>query len=343
MKILNDHIKKGEYKNIYLIYGPEVYLRKQYRDRLHGGILEIEDTMNYSYYEGKGLDVKSIMEMADTLPFFSERRLIIIENSNFFNSSQDELNEYLKHLPATTYMVFIEEKIDKRNKLFKTVSSVGYAANMSSPNEKELARWAGLILKGENKKADNYVIMQMLSLIDTDMENIRQELEKLISYTMGKEQITLEDVKAVCTVHTENRIFDMIHAISVKNQQKALGLYYDLIKLREPPMRILFLIARQFNLLLQMKELSLKGYGSNIIAERTGIKEFIVKKNIALCRNFDIDELEKAVADCVNSEEAVKTGRLNDRLSVELIINQYARLTKPSAAMSAEGGKQKKT
>jgi len=261
--------------------------------------------------------------MADTLPFFSERRLIVVENSNFFASSQDELNEYLKCLSPTTSMVFVEEKVDKRNKLFKTVSSLGYAANMLSPNEKELTRWIGNILKEENKKADSYVVMQMLSLIDTDMENIRQELEKLISYTMDKEQITLEDVKAVCSIHTENKIFDMIHAISVKNQQKALELYYDLIKLREPPMRILFLIARQFNLLLQIKELSLKGYVSNTIAERMGTKEFIVRKNISLCRNFDIGELKRAVTDCVDLEEAVKTGRLNDRLAVELIINKY--------------------
>jgi len=324
MKILNDHIKKNEFKKIYLIYGPEVYLRKQYRDRLHRGIMDIEDTMNYSYYEGKGLDVKSIVEMADTLPFFSERRLIIIENSNFFNSSQDELNEYLKHLPETTYMVFVEEKIDKRNKLFKTVSSLGYAANMTGPSEHELVRWVESILKKENKKADQYVIMQLLSRIDTDMENIRQELEKLISYTMEKDQITLEDVKAVCTVHTENKIFDMIHAISVKNQQRALELYYDLIKLREPVMRILFLLARQFNLLFQIKELSLKGYSPNVIAQRTGIKEFIVKKNISLCRNFDMEELENAVTYCVDAEEAVKTGRLNDRLAVELIINTFS-------------------
>jgi len=323
VRILNDHIKKGEFKKIYLIYGPEAYLRKQYRDRLHEGILDIEDTMNYSYYEGKGLDVRKIIEMADTLPFFSERRLIVVENSNFFASSQDELNEYLKCLSPTTSMVFVEEKVDKRNKLFKTVSSLGYAANMLSPNEKELTRWIGNILKEENKKADSYVVMQMLSLIDTDMENIRQELEKLISYTMDKEQITLEDVKAVCSIHTENKIFDMIHAISVKNQQKALELYYDLIKLREPPMRILFLIARQFNLLLQIKELSLKGYVSNTIAERMGTKEFIVRKNISLCRNFDIGELKRAVTDCVDLEEAVKTGRLNDRLAAELIINKY--------------------
>ena len=140
MKILSQHIKSGEFKSVYLIYGAEDYLRKQYRDKMKLAIVG-EDTMNYSYFEGKGISVKGLIDLGETLPFFSERRLIIVENSGFFSSSQDELAAYLKEMPETACFIFVEKDVDKRNKLFKTISSLGYAANMVPPDERTLMRW----------------------------------------------------------------------------------------------------------------------------------------------------------------------------------------------------------
>ena len=91
------------------------------------------------------------------------------------------------------------------------------------------------------------------------MSNIEREVDKLLCYTMGREIITEEDIRAVCTVRTTNKIFDMVRAVTERNQKKALDLYYDLLALKEPPMRILFLIARQFRQLLQVKELAGEG------------------------------------------------------------------------------------
>lgn len=89
-------------------------------------------------------------------------------------------------------------------------------------------------------------------------------------------------------------------------------------------MRILYWITRQFNQLYQMKELTGKGYPDHVVAERMGIRDFIVRKNKALCNNFSLEELRRAVESCADGEEAVKTGRLNDRMAVELLIMQFS-------------------
>ena len=112
----------------------------------------------------------------------------------------------------------------------------------------------------------------------TDMGNISQELEKLLSYTMGRDVITRADIEAVCTTQITNRIFEMIRAVTEKKQRKALDLYQDLLALKEPPMRILFLLARQFNLLLQVKELLAEHCDQATIAKRTGLQSFVVRK-----------------------------------------------------------------
>ena len=85
MQRLNEDIKTGQLKNLYLLYGEEAYLRRQYRDRLKTAIIG-EDTMNYHYFEGKDISVGEIIDLAETMPFFADRRLIVLENSNLFKS-----------------------------------------------------------------------------------------------------------------------------------------------------------------------------------------------------------------------------------------------------------------
>ena len=152
MRTLNEHIKNHTFKNVYLIYGPEDYLRRQYRDKLKDAVLPDGDTMNYNYFEGKGIDVNEIIGLAQTMPFFADYRLIILENTGFFSSSNDALAEFVKEIPETTILVFVEESADKRNKLFKAVSLAGYAANMSSPDQNSLIRWVAGLLKQENRR-----------------------------------------------------------------------------------------------------------------------------------------------------------------------------------------------
>ena len=92
MRTINDDIKNNKYKRVYLIYGEEAYLRKQYKDKLKKAIVG-EDTMNYGYFEGRGIAVQDIIGISETLPFFAELRLIIVENSGFFKSGNDEMAE----------------------------------------------------------------------------------------------------------------------------------------------------------------------------------------------------------------------------------------------------------
>ena len=112
----------------------------------------------------------------------------------------------------------------------------------------------------------------------------------------------------------------MIRAVAEKNQRQAMQLYDDLVTLKEPPMRIMFLIAKQFNQLLQVKELAGKGAQKGEIASKVKVPPFVAGKLIAQARAFSREQILSYVEFCVESEEAVKTGRLSDRLSVELLI-----------------------
>ena len=321
MQTLNQDIKTGEFKQIYLLYGEEAFLKNSYKNRLKEAIIG-DDTMNFARFEGKGLDVDELIRLADTMPFFAERRLILVEDSGFFKSASDALVQYLPSMPDTTILLFVETEVDKRNRLYKKVKDMGYAAELNRQDSAQLARWAGGILTREQKKITKHTMELFLSMAGDDMENIRMELEKLISYTLGREVITDEDVLAVCTVQVTNRIFEMVSAIVNRQPRKAMDLYEDLLTLKEPPMRILFLIARQFNQLLQVKDLMGKGMDKGTIASKLKMQPFVVGKIMPQARQFGREQILSYVEFCVETEEAVKSGRLQDRLAVELLITR---------------------
>lgn len=324
MKTIDNDIKMGQLKNVYLLYGTEDYLKRQYRDKLKHALVEPDDTMNFSAYEGKDINPKELIDLSETLPFFREKRMILVENSGFFKNSCDDLAEYMSQVPESTCFVFVEEEVDKRSKLFKAASRAGSAVEFETPKEDMLVRWILGRIQREGKKITQSVMQLFLSKTGSDMENIDKELEKIICYTLDKTEISAADVEAICTGQTENKIFEMIDAISAKNQKKALDLYYDLLALKEAPMRILFLIARQFQNLLLIKSMSAKGYPAVSIAKTAGMPSFAVQKNLRQAGAFKINQLKEAIEDCGQAEEDVKTGRMADQLAVELLIVKYS-------------------
>ena len=324
MKTIDNDIKMGQLKNVYLLYGTEDYLKRQYRDKLKHALVEPDDTMNFSAYEGKDINPKELIDLSETLPFFKEKRMILVENSGFFKNSCDDLAEYMSQVPESTCFVFVEEEVDKRSKLFKAASRAGSDVEFETPTEDMLVRWILGRIQREGKKITQSVMQLFLSKTGSDMENIDKELEKLICYTLDKTEISAADVEAICTGQTENKIFEMIDAISAKNQKKALELYYDLLALKEAPMRILFLIARQFQNLLLIKSMSAKGYPAVSIAKTAGMPSFAVQKNLRQAGAFKIHQLKEAIEDCGQAEEDVKTGRMADQLAVELLIVKYS-------------------
>lgn len=325
MKSIDEDIKSGNFKPVYLLYGEEAYLKKQYEQKLRQALSKPDDTMNTAFYEGKNINPGEIIDLAETLPFFAERRLILLENSGIFKGSCEELADYMKHVAETTCFVFVEDEVDKRSKIYKAAKNVGRVVEFPRQTQEILTRWILSRLKREGKKITRPVLQLFLEKTGDDMENIDKELEKLFCYTLEQESISAEDVEAVCVVQTTGKIFEMVNKIAEKQQKQALELYYDLLALKEPPMRILFLIARQFQILLQVKDLRRLGYDNKFIASKVKIPEFAVRKNLAQAGSFGVEQIRKAVEDCVQMEEDVKTGNLNDKMAVELLIVKYSK------------------
>jgi len=324
MKNILADIKNQTFKKVYLLCGTEEYLRAQYRDKLIKALVPDGDTMNFTEYEGKNIVESEVIGQAETMPFFADRRVILIRDSGMFKRSMDKLADYLAALPEYLVMVFEESEIDKRNRMYKAVQKNGYIAEFGEQTEETLTRWVLAQMAREGKKIRRQDMQLFLDLTGTDMANIHSELEKLLSYTMGKDEITKDDIEMICAPQLTNQIFEMVNAVASHQQRRALDYYYDLLALKEPPMRILYLLSRQFNQLVQIKSMLKNGENNRTIASKIGIPPFVVTKSAGLCRRYTEETLRKIVEDCTQAETDVKTGRLGDELSVEMLIIRYS-------------------
>lgn len=323
MRTINEDIKAGKYKRVYLLYGEEDYLKKQYKDKLREAIT-LGDTMNYGYFEGKGIDVNSLIEMSETMPFFADYRLVVVENSGFFKGANERMAEYVEKIPESTVMVFVESEVDKRGKLYKRVKEKGHECEMTVQTPAVLEKWILGILGREGKRITKEAIDYFLSISGSDMTNIYGELEKLICYCMDKEAIDIPDIKEVTTEQISAKIFDMIDALGYKNQKRTLEIYYDLINTKEPPMRILFMLTRQFNIMLQVKELKEQGMGQKDIASRLSVQPFIVGKAMKQTGNFKGSVLREAIGEAVDMEKNIKSGNMDEKMGVEMLLIKYS-------------------
>ena len=325
MKRVLQHIKEQKYQNLYLFYGKEKYLVAQTRDKLKEALIPSGDTMNYSYFEGKKTDIPEILELIQTMPFFNDYRLLVLDQTELGKKSNDDFLNALKEMPETTILLIIEDDVDKRSKIYKYINKEGCAVSFETPKEKDLVLWVAQMLKKEQKKMTQKDIQLFLYKTGQDMFTIKNELEKLISYTKGREVIGAEDLEALTTAQTTNQIFVMLEAIAKKQRDTVLKLYYDLIELKESPFGILALLVRQCNQLLQTQSLLKAGKSQGEMAKELKVPPFVAGKLKQQVRLFKREELYAMIKKCAVTDEGIKTGKITDRIGVELLLVEFSK------------------
>lgn len=323
MKSVREDIKNRQFRRIYFFLGEEAYLRNQYRNTLKDAIAA-GDTMNVSEFTGKDVNPKELIELSETAPFLAEYRVIVVYDTNLFKSANSELADYLKTVPETTVFIFSQEDADKRQSLYKSVAANGHIIECGRQNEDTLAKWILSKVKAESKDITARALRVFMDRSGNNMDIIASELEKLLCYTLNKNDITEADVMRICSEQTEDKIFEMIDNMSMGNQKRALSLYSDLLTLKIEPISILNLISRQYNILLQIKALRLNGASSKQMAASVKISPYFVDKYVGIANKYSYEQLKEALTMCADYDRDFKSGIINSTMAVELLIVSFS-------------------
>ncbi|MCR4587761.1 MAG: DNA polymerase III subunit delta [Lachnospiraceae bacterium] len=318
---INEDIKSGQFKRAYLLYGEEDYLRYQFRDRLVKALVNEGDTMNFTRFSGKDISVPQVIDLAETLPFFAERRVILMEDTGFFKGSGEELAKYLEAPAESTVFIFCESEVDGRTKLFKTVSKNGIAAEMKHPSDADMSRWLnGKAAAQGISFASGALCDYFIKRMGPDMMALENELTKLASYLGERDVIQKADIDAVCTPQIQDTIFEMVRCMSQGRKKEAMEHYYSLVLLHKPAMQTLAMLNRQVGDLLQVKDLMIRRRSKKEVAEATGMAPYRAQKTMELAGDFDLPALKDMLNEGISVETDIKSGNLQDTVGVEMLL-----------------------
>lgn len=318
---IEDELKRNQLSRFQLIYGEERYMVRYYKNMLIQKLSQPDDEMNRTFFRDNSTEPSQIAEAAQVLPFFAEHRLLVVEDSGFFKTSSD-MTDYMETFPETTYIVFVEREIDKRNRLFKWIGKNGCVTECVRQQEKMLKQWMAGYAKKAGKSISVKSVERLIERVGTDMEMLSNELEKCIGYVGDRTAIEVSDVDAISSGVTVSKLFDMIDAVALGEKDRALRLYDDLLANKESPMSILYMFSRHINILLQMKECGNLGLSQSETAKKCGVPPFTVSKYARQAALFKRSKLLAMLETRLKYEEKFKSGRLSDQLAVELFLIQ---------------------
>lgn len=338
LDVLKEDLKNNKIRTLYLFYGPEDYLMKHYANSIEKSLLtEDLKSLNKVVLEGK-VEINKVRDNCETMPIFSDRKVVIVKNSGLFKPAKkagdstkkgkpanDDLTLLLQDLPSYVCLIFYEQEIDKRIKAIDAIKKNGLIVEFAYQKPDELIKWVIKRFKAAGVDIDMATASRLVENCEQGMTDILNEVEKLSAYLGGKNKVTLQDIEKVCTKSIKSRVFDLTDAIAEKNSTRALNLLNDMVVLKEPVPKILFMIARQFRQILQVKLLHSEGLNNGDIASKLGLTPFIAGKILKQAGSFSVERLKKAMGTCLEFDIAVKTGKLEDMTAAELLIIEFSR------------------
>ncbi|MEA3408527.1 MAG: DNA polymerase III subunit delta [Chloroflexota bacterium] len=323
----------------YILHGEEEFVRSEqvaeFKARVaQGGMGDL----NISTFSDD-VTFQGLADACNTVPFFGDRRLIIVEDLlQHFDSvkltadSKDgnaayarKLLDYLPHLPSTTRLFFIEnKKLDRNNPILKGAAELenSYVREFSEPEGRALQDWVRQRARDKGVDITGRGAALLASFVDQDLRRIDNELQKLAGFVNYERAITAEDVGKMVGASYEANIFKLVDALGMRQGKRALEHLHRLFADGAHELYILTMIARQVRLLIAVKDLAELGrLQPQEIRRELGIShQFIVDKLLRQARRFDMHRLETLQRHVLEVDRGLKTGRIESPLALELLV-----------------------
>lgn len=322
-------IRNGQIKPVYLITGDEDYLTDKLISALKKKLLAAGCEEADSYYSDRsssGINPDELREKVYTPPFVSTRRLTMIKNSGLFSQSGNDahdktaiLRKIIEEIPEFACLVIIETKIDKRKRpLFEPFALRGELVEVNRQTDDSLCRWAAGILQKENLKITVSAISSLVDRCERNMRTLESEIKKIILYCRRSSicQISTETIDLICIPDIRGSVFHMTDAIGLKRPDQALEILDKLISLKEPVTRIRFMMSRHFRHLICAKELG----SVDRVSGKLKVMPFVARNLVKQSSKFQMNELLDIYDSCFESDMNVKSGRMEERLSMEWLL-----------------------
>lgn len=330
-------IKQGIIHPVYVLYGTEQLLIREVTEALEQAV-SASDSLNSFRFHADETPIQVAVQEAETLPFLSDRRLVIVQNVTLFTGAKsgrndhdpDSLQRYLENPSPTSTLVCTvnADKLDERKKITKLAHQKGKVAAFLPLKEQELHDWLKQRAKTLHVAITPEAIARLSLSIGSNLTFLSTEMEKLSIYVGEQGTIDVDTVELLASRTMEQNVFVFIDEAVRLRTDKALQLMHDLLKNKEAPIYLLFMLARQIRMMLQVKIQSARGLSPQQIAGMIGAHPYACKVAGDQSRLYAREELQSLLQELGEIDYKIKTGRIEDKKALEMFLLTMRRKVK---------------
>lgn len=332
---LEKELKNNKLAKIYVLYGQELFLLESCLKKIKKNFGELEIGINFAQIDDT--NISSLLPELQTPAFGYDRKLIIVKNTKFFkkdtkrkssNTDLEMIKEKLTQFIQTDFqddnvLVFIEEEIDKTELLNVIEKNGGVICNFESQKPFQIEKRLKAICNAYKVDISSNTLNHLIDVCGTNMQNLINEIRKLIEYAGENGTIKESDIDAMCTKTIDSNIFDLTDNLGKKNITEVIRILNELIYSKEPIQKILITL---YNHLKKIYIVKLADKQNRNIATELKLKPnqtFLVNKYRTQSKYFTDDELIVVLQEIINLDYSYKIGKIDLNIGLESILCRY--------------------
>lgn len=310
---------------VYLFHGVEEHIKRSALQRLREKVLPAGlEMMCETVLDNPSAD--DVIAAAETLPMMGDLRLVIVRDSTLLLTGRgrdeaadsERLSTYLPKLPDFSLLVFYcHGVIDGRKKLSLALNKKARVVKFDQLGDEELARWMRSTLKADQKTIGNAQVQHLAFTAGRDLTMLTGELQKLVHYIGGRQAIEIQDIDAVAVRSLECTIFQLVDALVDGKEAQAFSLLAIMMEDGEARLGILAMVLRQYRMLLNLRWMQEEGIDRATQVKRLGVPPFAFDRAQKQAKTYTTEQLKDAVALCIDTDYAIKSGRMREDAALE--------------------------
>lgn len=316
-------------KLVYLFHGSDSYIVKS---KINNVINKYEvDEFNVTNYDMEEVLITEAINDAETIPFMSEKKIVIIRNAYFLSTESpkkslphnlDILKRYLDNpVPETVLIIAAPyHKLDERKAITKYVKEHAEIVNCEPLKEQDASNWIRRQLGKNNTTIDRDALDEFMKRVESDTQILVSETQKLLHYSEDMSHIDLATIKLVITKNVEDNVYEITNMMLDRKPGRALEIYNDLIMHSEDPLRILGIIINKYREILHVKLMLQKNKSQADIAKYYNASSGRAYYMIKNAKQVKLDIVYKHLKRLEDIDYKIKSGQIDKRTGVELFI-----------------------
>lgn len=331
-------VRAGRIRPVYLIYGEEEFLKEELYHAIREALVRPETAdFNYHVFDTAPDQIAQALAMAQTQPFFAERRLVVVKDAPVFAASRkkgddaeggeeekgghadEQIMAYVKEPAPSTCLLFLSGGIDSRRKVTKAVVTAGAAVECQPLRADDAIMWAQQRCQSKGKRMGSAAAHLLVEKVGTDLRLMDAELEKLVLYVGAAREVAPADVETLVSNLAETEVYRLTEAVMLKQRAKAMLLLQQTLRQVDHPLQLLAAITSRFRQMLTVKALVARGLSKKEGASIAKMHPYAYEKMTGHVAHIPRNEIAAAFRRLLEADLAMKSG-FDPRLTLETLV-----------------------